>query len=34
MNKTGKTFNRGEVLIYQTSKKEIEIEVRLEEDTV
>ena len=27
-------FNKGEIVIYQTSKKEIELKVRLEEDTV
>ncbi len=34
MSKTDKTFDRGEVLIYQTSEKEIEIEVLLEKETV
>ena len=31
--KKGK-FNKGEIVIYQTSKKEIELRVRLEEETV
>lgn len=34
MSKTDKTFDRGEVLIYQTSEKEVEIQVRFEEETV
>lgn len=34
MSKTDKTFDRGEVLIYQTSEKEIEVEVRFEDESV
>ncbi len=34
MTKTDKTFNRGEVIFYQTSEKEVEIQVRLEKETV
>lgn len=34
MSKTDKTFDKGEVLIYQTSEKEVEIQVRLEKETV
>ncbi len=34
MSKTDKTFDRGEIVIYQTSEKEIEIQVRLEKETV
>ena len=34
MSKTDKTLNRGKVLIYLTSKKEVELQVRLEGETV
>ena len=34
MSKTDKPFYRGEIIIYQTSEKEIELKVRLEEETV
>ncbi len=34
MSKKDKSFNRGEIIIYQTSKKEVELQVRLEKDTV
>ena len=34
MSKTDKAFNRGEVIFYQTSEKEVEIQVRLEKETV
>src|SRR3972149_4474430 len=34
MSKKDKSFNRGEIIIYQTSKKEVELEVRFEGETV
>ena len=34
MSKKDKSFNRGEIIIYQTSKKEVELQVRLEKETV
>ena len=34
MSKTDKLFDKGEIIIYQTSEKEIELKVRLEEETV
>ena len=34
MSKKDKSFDRGEIIIYQTSKKEVELEVRFEGETV
>jgi len=34
MSKTDKPFYRGEIIIYQTSEKEVELQVRLEKETV
>jgi len=34
MSKKNKPFNRGEIIIYQTSEKEVELQVRFEEETV
>lgn len=34
MNKTDKIFDRGKIVIYQTSGKEVELKVRLERETV
>jgi len=34
MSKTDKLFDKGEIIIYQISEKEIELKVRLENQTV
>jgi len=34
MSKTDKVFDKGEIIIYQTSEKEVELKVRLEKETV
>lgn len=34
MSKTDTQFDKGEIIIYQSSEKEIELKVRLENETV